>query len=402
MPAQKDLLCGGRTHYYDSDQTEAKKVQKAYDTIIGGLSDRRAENITNILSKLFPKLSYVLSNSSIIFGYSRQYDHQEALRNCSISCANCFDRYFSLALEPNAIPREAMDFLLFHATEDELTESILKINSQQKIVCLLDYIVAVFKQKQLRLEHTERAKLILEHLLRCWYKLHDSDESSFWTTPLDWRLSWNVEALLNVIDKSARFSTIQLLFEDKSIDISTILTVLRDFETQHHRFTESKSSQQEGFISLDELLELEKIFINRIVSEFESGNLLNNDAAIHAIWLLEQIDEPTAKYYTDRMIDSDSSLAKFISASVRHGKGMGRTVYKIWTVRKDDIKKYIDIDEAYTRILAYAHTGEFLALPADKKENIAAFLIEMEKPNESNSINESILSSNIEIKLKEI
>lgn len=405
LPLHKEQLCGEEGYYdYSKQQRENEKIQNAYNFITAGISSEKSENSKNILTRLFPKLNSVFSHSfGLGFGYNRRYNHYEALSNGNISCADCFDRYFSLTLESTAIPQQVINYLLFQANAIELVEGIIKINSLQKITRLLDHINAAFESKKVKPEYEDRAELILKCLLPQWHKLdNNDDDASFFSIPFDWRLLFVIEKLLKVIDESKRYIILNLIFNDLKVDISTILLVLRNFESQHNRFTEKEDNQLEQLINFTELLELEKVFVNRVVHEFESWNLLDNDSALYVIWFFEQLDNKRAKSYTDNMIDSDLSLAKFISASVGHGKGAGRTVFKVWNVRKDDIKKYIDIDVAYSRISTFVSTAEFHTLSVVKKENIAAFLIEMEKSRDNNSVRGGILGADIEKKLKEI
>lgn len=399
LPSHKEQLCGGANGYYDQYQREKEKVQNSYNIIVAGIEEKRAGNIKNILVKLFPKL-YVITNNS--FGFRRQYNQFEALKSGSIANSDCFNRYFVLMLEPNAIPRQEIDYLLFQASVDELREGIIKINSLKKATKLLDHIRAAFEGKEKSQEYGDRARQIFKCLLWCWHTLDNNEDSEFLSLPFDWRLLFTAETLLKVIDESERYVLLYTMFSDENVDISTANTLLRNFERQNNRFTDKAPPEQDKLISLDKVKELEKIFVERTVSEFESGNILNNSSALNVIWLFEQLDEIKAKEYTDKMINSDMTLAKFISASVGHGKGAGRTVYKFWDIRKDDIKKYTDIDSAYERMTTFVHTCEFKNLPNDKRENIAAFLVYMERTDVESGFRDSIMFSDIEEMLKRI
>jgi len=399
LPSQKEQLCGGVPVYSDTYTRENEKIEKAYGFIIEGVLEIKADNIKNILMRLFPRLNSIFNNT---FGFRRHYNHNKALNTGSISNPDCFERYFALTLEPEAIPQQEINYFLFHASDDELVEAIAKYNVSKKATRLLEHIHAAFESKKNSAADTERAKLVMKCVLRYWHKLDSNDDSEFFAMPFSWRLLFCVESLLKVIGESESYSVMDLMFNDLNVDLSTVITLLRYFEDQHGRFVDKDSESQEKLLTLEEVLGLEKVFINRVVDELEAVILLNNDSAIHIIWFFGQLDELKAKEYTDKMIDSDLVLANLVSAAVVHGKGSDRTVFKMWNVKKENLAEYIDIDEAHKRMSDFVMRDEFAALPENKKENIAALLISMEEKSEIRSMRDGIVASDIEKRLDAI
>ena len=100
------------------------------------------------------------------------------------------------------------------------------------------------------------------------------------------------------------------------------------------------------------------------------------------------------------LITDDTSLAKLVHCCVSHGKVLVRSVEKVWNVKRERIAKYTDIDEAYRRICTYAKTEEFSLLAQNIRQDIAAFLIEMELDSRTQEHNISLIS--IEKKLNEL
>ena len=335
LPSQKGQLCGGSNGYYNQHQHEKDEVRNSCDLIFEGISEKRIKNAKNILTKLFPKLNSIENN---LLGFSRYYNHYETLNNCSISNTDCFERYFALTLESNAISQQVINYLLFNATYNELIEGIIKMNSSKKLIRLLDHIQAVFMAKNYDQKYSERAKIILKCLIYHWHKLDDNEDTSFFSLSFDRLLPCTVEVLLKVICETERYDLVCSLFDDINVNISSIVTLLYYFESKHNRFTEEKTFEQIPILTLNDVIELEKIFIKRTIVEFESGNLLDNNSAMSIIWLFGHLDAVKAKEYVNKIIDSDLSLVKFINTSVTHGKGAGRTVYKLWNAHKDYIK----------------------------------------------------------------
>lgn len=402
LPNYKEQLCGSLGYYqHDTYQRETEKIKNAYNQITEGITDERKDNVTGILTRLFPKLTSVL-NKAGIFGHSRYFKHYDSLQGGSICNSNCFERYFTLSLEDDAIPLQVIDYLLLKSAKEELLEGILKINSFKKTTRLLDHICAVFELHKDKTEYSDRAKMILIQLFNCWHLLEDNEDSQFFSTPFNWRLLSCTEKLLNTIKEAERLNVMRNIFADENVPLSTVIIELRHFESQHNRFTDEKSDEKDKLLQLEDVLVLESIFIERTVQEIESGRLLDDDSALYIIWFLEQLDENKTKEFAKSMINSDLDLAKFISASVTHGKGASRTVFKYWKVKKDNINKYIDINVAYERIKSFVSTNEFSYLDSNKQENVAAFLIGMETKDDSQRLDDEILISQIEKKLKEI
>ena len=403
LPSQKEQICGGTPGYHDTYQREKEKMQKAYNFLVEGIPKDRTEGTKNILIRLFPRLYGVVDNA---FGYFKHYDHYKALNNGSISNPDCFGRYFALALESDAISQQEISYILFQASGDELIDAITKYNISMKATRFLDHIEAAFESTKMNNEHEERAKLVLKCLLWQWHKLDSNDDSDIFTMPFDWHLLRCSIKLLKTIGESCRYCVLNSMFHDVNVNISTVLSLLRYFESQHNRFTDNEAENQEKLFTLDEVLELEKAFIERVIDEMEKGVLLRNDSALYIIWFFEKLDETRAKEHTDKMIDSEIALANLVSAAVGHGKVASRTVYKTWKVKKEDISKYTDIEEVNKRINNFALTEEFDNLPDNKKENIAAFLISMEEKREQQNMRDDfddyIVISDIENKLREI
>ena len=399
LQLHKEQLCGGSTSIYNQHQQEKDKIQIALNGIIENVSVDKRDRVENILLYLFPKISILKNN---MYSSYRQYNHYAALNNGSVSCPECFDRYFALMLEPNAISQKHITHLVFDGTEMELLKGILEFNADKKTTRLLDHITALFQKKKDDFDYSDRAKLVFACLAQQWDNLDDDTDESFFSMPFTWRLQFISRTLLERVPEPARFNTITAVFGNDKVSLSTIQILLYDFESQHNRFTDSESKTEEKLFTLDEVLNLEKIFVRRTISEFESGLILDNMHAMSVIWMFEKIDMEKAKQYTSKMICSDLSLAKFISASVGRGKGMGNSVFTIWNVHRESIEEYTDIDIAYKNMLNFVNLSEFKALPDEKQQNIVAFLVFMEKQENTMDYDGHITLPSIEKRLKEL
>jgi len=399
LPFHKEQLCGGLTYYTNHDQEVKKKVQTSYNAIIAGIPDNRAGKVKEILSHLFPKLSASINTYP---NYSSYFDAKKALISGSIASPDCFERYFALSLESTAIPRQVMERLLYEATEAELVEGITEINLSRKTTQFLEYVDASFEQKRGMPEYSKRAEMIFACLALIGHELEDNKELALFSISLKQRLVYCARSSLQVIDKSCRHQIVYEVFIDSRVDLSILTALLRDFGRQHNRFTDRKSDEKDALLTLNEVLELEKAFSERVILGLKSGELIANDSFLHVIWLFEQIDEARAKEYTSNMITSDLALAFLVSSAVGRGVGAQKTVFTIWRVNKDDISKYVDINEAHERISTFVLGNEFDFLDSKRQENVAAFLISMDEKAEDISLDDGIVASDIKKKLEDI
>lgn len=401
--SHKEELCGDISSYSASSQNYSDKINGVKRALTDILSDKSITNpnaVEKILEIIFPKLR--TANNSW-FSAGRMYNHRQFFINNNIACPECFDRYFSLMLESNSIPTSTLNRLIFEADETTLVSEIEKIYKDEKIVRFLESIESYSNAYTKQLISSERALILLKCLIQQWEFFDVDDGNEFFAIPFAWRLLFCVDPLIKLIDDKERYLVIKSIFEDEKISLSTLSLVLDDFEKQHGRFTNEAKEESEAkdkIFTLEQVLGLEDIIRTRIICEIDRKTLLEHDDALGLIWILEQMDSSLAAEKKGLLITDDISLAKFVHCCVMHGKVLVRSVEKTWRIKREHIAEYIDIDEAYRRICAFAKTEEFLMLALNVRQDIAAFLVEMELDSRADERNISLTS--IEKKLNEL
>ncbi len=131
----RDTICGSYSSYsYDHQKGEEEKVKEAVNGILSADITKNENAVKRILGILFPKTRSAVGHS---FSFSRYYDYRKFLINCNISVPECFDRYFSLSLEDNAIPTATMRKLVYEENGSELLTEINQLYQNGKIIRLL-------------------------------------------------------------------------------------------------------------------------------------------------------------------------------------------------------------------------------------------------------------------------
>lgn len=392
LPIYKDTLCGSsHSHSYEQQKSDEEKLKKIVPLIIpndGTVSNLEAAN--NILSILFPRTK---STVGVSYSIGRNYSHRDFLINNNIAVPECFDRYFALALENDAIPTAAIKDLIYKSTANELNEGIIQLYEEGKIIRLLEEIEAYANAKSI---HAERASLIITALTRNWC-FFEVDDRGFFSVPFSWRLLFCIDPLLKAIDPTSRFSYIHSVFDDADVQPPTLALLLQDFETQLGRFTKDSSSRDDAIFSLEEVLELEAIFKTRAINALDSGAALNQHHGLNFLWMLGQIDAELVANKKRVLVSDDISLVKVISYCTSRGTVATKIVERTRDVDQKTLEGFIDINEAYRRIKSFTATSQFFSLPKDDQMNAVAFILITER-TPSASIMENCIAENTIVK----
>ena len=372
LPTYKELLCGSDyNRSYDWGHGEEERIKKMVSLLIDdnkAVTDREAVN--NILGILFPKVKSAMSTS---YGIGRSYSHRDFLVNNNIAIAACFDRYFALSLENEAIPTSLMRHLIYEADEGELKETVMQLYHDGKIVRLLEEIDAYANRFQAVDISEERASLIIRVIVRSWSSF-EVEDSGLFSIPFSWRLLFCVEALLKVMKESSRFTCMHAIFMDAAVQPSTLASLLHGFEGQHGRFTMTNANGN-AILGLEDVLTLEDIFKQRATEAISSGEALQQYQGLNFLWLLGQIDAQLVTDIKKTIITDDSSLVKVISYCTSRGSVMTSIVTKTRNVDLKTLGEFIDVDEAYRRIKVFVNSQQFFSLPKDDQINVQTFVL---------------------------
>ncbi len=382
LPSYRDSLCGSDYNgSYERQKADEEKMKKIISMLVPSdetLTNRDAVN--NILGILFPRTK---AATGISFSIGRTYSHRDFVINNNIAFPERFDRYFALALEKDAIPTSVVKHLIYESSGTELTEEMMQLYREGKIICLLEEVEAYAQRENSLAITTERASMIITALTRNWSSF-EVDDRGFLSVPFAWRLLFCVDPLIKAMNSEARFSCIRLVFEDKDVQPSTLALLLQDFETQLGRFTEDASIRDDAAFSLEEVVELEAIFKARAVEAIDSGEIFRQYHGLNFFGLLGQIDAELADNKMKLLISDNISLVKVISYCTSRGTITAKIVTKTRNVSRKAIGKFIDVGEAYHRIKAFAATSQFFSLPKDDQMNAVAFILASERtPSES-------------------
>lgn len=401
LPSFKQLLCGRiDTYSHEAQKADEEKTKEVISQLVTNnptVANKTAA--TKILGILFPKVHNACDS---YFG-GRQYQHNTFLLSNKIAAVPCFDRYFSLMLEDDAISSTVIKYLVFNANEKEFKEHTELLYKQGKLIRFLEELEAYGNAAGTNLLPEDRATIILKCLAEKWH-VFEVDDVGFFTIPFPWRFLFCSDILLKRIDKTRRYKYVKSLFENHSIQPSTLALLLDDFETSHGRFKEKlevKPDDQQ-LLTLEEVISLEQVFKSRTIELLDSGTALNYHNGLNCLWMLKNIDPDLTEKKKKEIIKDDESLSKVLGYCFSHGvTSTGHSSFKVWSLDKKQLSEFIDPNEALQRINSYVKADEFLKLTSKEQMNIAAFLLVMNGDTAS-QIENSISEQAILRKLKEL
>ena len=402
LPANKDILCGGVNFEYSfkSQQEKEDILKKRMEVIFSDnelIADKSAAK--NILGILFPRIKKFTERS---YHPGRAYEHRICLIYNSIAAPECFDRYFSLALEDGAIPSAITKHMLYEAEPDEFIEWLKQIEQENKLISFLELLEAYANNNTSGEISTERARLIIQCLTQQWHHFEEPEQHML-MVPFSLRLLFCTDPLLEQMEASSRYACIQSVFEDSLVHSSTLELLLLNLEHQHGRFTDRTDHTEKPLVSLEELQALEKLFLRRATDLISSGEWMNERGDLAFLYLMKQLDPESTASIQRTLVTDDLSLVRVISYCISHGTAVvNNEEQSTWGVKQDSISEFIDINEARERMSAFVKTQQFDSLPQKEKMDIAAFLIEKDSVSQNEAFDNSIYESAVHKKLRDI
>lgn len=384
LPGYADYLCGfGEYILYERQEDLEERVKKALSPLFSEdakLADTEAAK--NIIGILFPKTRAAME---VFHGIGRTYSPREFMIHKNVASSECFDRYFRMSLEDGDIPASVIHNIMFGANEEEISDEMMLMYRDGKIIRLLDEIEAYSNRQSKSSVSSDRASKILTALARNWGRFEVAD-SGFTSIPFNWRLLFCVKPLLKGMDSASRIAQMKCIFEDKHVQVSTLALMLEDFEHQIGRYTDRDYNLDEAFFSEEEVDALEEIFIKRAEETISSGEALSQYRGLDFLWMLGKIDGEKTEEIKKSFVTDDVSLVKVVSYCTSLGAEAAKIVVQKRHVNLKLLGEFIDVDEAKRRVREFLGTPRFFELPKDDQRNAIALVLMPEKQTEDGVI----------------
>lgn len=374
----KPLLTGEHNFDFNRNKTAQQKKEEAQKELIDYIHhhEKRIADQTEI-EQIFKSLAILFPYFGHKIGLNNFYrSNDEMIRNDQVSCADKFDRYFSLDIDSVPLRRGELRYALEAKSEGELqdfyiqeaqnglgetalreTQAYIPVLSESRIHTV---IIALF-EVSFQMDRTS-GLLFVPNYVYATYMIRDLLEK----LPTENRMP-----LLKEIIKNASINSLQ-----------TFASFLNTTELAFGKFSEEGEDRDiKKTILPEQLPELESLFICRVKELWEIGeNPLLWSNGHQVIYLMEKLDEDFTRDYMKRLLTSDENILRYIDYSVSKWTGSG-IMYEV----KDTYKVYLSEEDCAGAFERMSEDGSLYALPAEIQEKAAALYLAVTEPQKYKS-----------------
>jgi len=329
--------------------------------------------VKDMLKRLFPKLLGVWGNSH--YGSDWEVGWRRSMRICS---EDVFPVYFSLSVANGEISNSEMQMILSNASNSQLFGAeILELSKQirpdgkTRANALLDRLQD-YTGKEIKAEQIEP---IVSSLLDIGDELLlPEDEGLFDGNGI--RIGRVIWQLVKRFERNERFETIRRAFEGGHA-LFLMQQVFIVLSQQQGLYGENAHPEPEWFVTREQLLQLERVLIDKIRDASKDGSLLRTTRLLPvlSIWG-EKGGEDEVRAWVTEAASEDGKLVEILERFLQSSSSqtIGDSV-----ARKHDrldpewMRPYIDPDQIVARVRNLSAKG---SLTSSQKRALDQFLTE--------------------------
>lgn len=364
----KFSLVGG----YNGGGISLNDVRKREEETLQRFQEIYPENpqvMLKVVASLFPMFSNRISFSSV---FQTPSEIHQAMR---IASESKFDLYFSLSLDNIKISRNEIDDSLLRMEEDELRSYIDTLNERD----LFDVYLKEIKYNLSRIPE-ERIELILSVLVFQSGRIAEKEMQLIGADSTTISVYTISDLLFRISDENIRFNIIaNMLSNTDFLSFQFLLHLLHIIELTHGRIAETSSSQEPKLISLDNLYQLEAIFLERTKCFVAITNLFDWKELRTVSFLWEFIEEKTYSEYIKSAITNELNAIRFLALHVATWSAGGKACE--YELKDDSYTKFISTAEFIEIIESARVTEDFWTLDENIIESSVALVLATELPD---------------------
>lgn len=401
LPFYSDILCGAVVDFLVHEEAKKARIQKVYDALLKSASPNKKQAAEYLLSTLFPELTRCKREFDTVPAHI-YYSKEERMQHHCICCRECFDRYFALNLERDAIPDAVIQYIIFEADQDSFVRQLEEWIENRNIKRFLDELEAYFPsgQENTKFIPEERAKQIILWLSEQWTQMEKIPST---TAPFSSSLRdtlWTIDfKLLRVMSPEVRCDVLKTIITSPKIAVGAVFNILGRLERLYERFRVEREGERyyaDNIIKLEELKQLEDAFMARMLESLGSGNLIEDKNVRCILQLMEKLgkeknDLMSIKKAVERHLFNDAFLIRFIALHIHMESSFDDV---IWKINIDMIAQYIEIDKATRRVKDFLLSDAGQQITDKEKQEMAAFLVAVDLKNRGEEKNVSDTMAN--------
>lgn len=369
VSSNKDALCGGYLHSLNSIGDKKINYREIYEKEFERLGIV-AETAMQCLSTLFPVFAKDVNATT--------WTHQSTTNTRSqmrVAETSRFDIYFLSDLEDIRVSRNIINACIYELDKEGIKSVIEEVNNQNNTLFFIEELRSLVGSIPY-----DRLSIIAEALLcgETGYK-GEKQKAIFIVSAVDF-VEFTVKDILERISTSEeRFEVLkQTLQSIKKHGLSTIGRIINSIELAYGRLAGNEEKRNEQIIDLNQLIELEKLYVKRVREFSNDGLLFDINGFGIVLYLWECFDNETAKEYMINVLKDDNVKLKFICSLAGKWSGTGGCG---WLFYPEKYNKYISDEEIY-QLISCLNREDFSKFSEEEQIKLASFFLNYKKDEE--------------------
>jgi len=369
--SNKSMLVGSTERVLSNIGKDEKEIVEENKLSIKSIDENKFEYNKSVISLLFPDCK--LNN----YSYFKKND---TLKYSRVGNENCFDNYFSLNLKSNAVSVKDLELAVYEMSAEDLSKFILKLDAENKSLSFLRKLDSI--KTELPSNRIKELIIALSNIAR---KMNAKEENIFSFSSSSIAETEIVDLIGLLENEDEKLSIITKIVNDSTFDnIETISYIINSIELAYGRFYGKVNPHGNKIVTLDSLIEIEKIYSNKIKKICDKNNLLYTSRSHYlTLSLIECFDLEFYNEYLSKILTNDLNKIKYLCSFSTEWKGSDSIEWKFSEKDFEKLSKY-DMVEIINNCI---RDGRIAALSIDdSKRAIAYILLKTNKVSESGMV----------------
>ena len=336
----------------------AKHSTKVTNTSVTKTS---VDTIISALSALFPAFGHKIGVTYFT------PDTESFRRRNSIAHPDKFDRYFYYDIDKIVLTKDKTETAIFSLPANEFMNFLIENDKKDQGINIIQELKARMNDLS-----SDRAKVLFEALLLSTDELKTIERKSIVSVGASAHAEYLCLDLLEHINSTERKNHLSSIIKKTNLGkLNNIAILINLLELGYGRLSaKGKERRFKKAIALEELLEIEVIFVDRAKELLAQSNLFDCTDWRMILHLLESFDpEYTSKYLESAFCDS-RNITIYLWKPVVLWVGEGNS-YEV----NDTYKKYLSENDVLHAIQAEVNSERLFSLKEDAISRCAAFYL---------------------------
>lgn len=334
----KEAVCGGVLHELTIGRNKPEENKKTYEDKfkLMGLAPEQSIKSVAAMFPVFEKDTgtrfYEVANNTNIRKQMRAAQSER------------FELYFMFDMDDVKVSRNLVNECIYSLAKDEVERIVSEINMQGNIMYFIDEVKAMIDTIPY-----ERLSILASCFMKMRNGLSGESSMSFFLLSANDAASYLVDSILRRLKTNEERYELykELLINASDASFGTAAYEIRKLERAFGRFTDELEKTEDQLVSLEQLKDLEQLFLSRIETYSATDTMLDSDESAHVFYLWEDLDKENAKGYINHVFQDPIRKLKFICRLAGKWSGTNGTG---WSFAHSNFSDYTTAEEIYDSI----------------------------------------------------